>query len=365
MYSHDKIKDVLVCYKNRTLYGLSVDNILKLFSIARSTLYEWIKIYCILGTDNHRLSERVADTVRSSRKLTNDCETFIIGYVIKNPTFNMKKLVKKLSNKYNITLSKGYIYEILKKNNLTNKKVQKITYPYGKVKFKKESNILKKAIDQVDNNYTSIDEAAVYLGTSPNYGWSNKGSRCFTKSTFNRSSKRSLCIAISNEGVVASKMIPGSFNTIKFNDFVIKDVIPNMKNKALLMDGCTIHKSKILRDCLKEADVKQIFNVPYSPQYNPIELYLNTLKSDVKKNNVTTEKELNKILTKNNKNSNKEGFIKYYAHTYEILKSSSNNKKCQLEANNNKCQSEANNNKCQTEAYNNKCQSETNNKICR
>src|SRR6185437_2582034 len=133
------------------------------------------------------------------------------------------------SNKYGITLSKGYIYAILKKNNITNKKVQKITYPYGKTKFKKESNVLKKAIDQSENNYTCIDETAVYLGMSSNYGWSKKGSRCSIKSTFNRSNKRSLCIAISNEGVVASKMINGSFNTIKYNDFVINNVIPNMK----------------------------------------------------------------------------------------------------------------------------------------
>jgi transposase len=329
MYSYDKIKDALLCHQNKDLYELSVDNILNLLQIARSTYYDWIKNYCLTENDDNFLSERVANTIRSSRKLTKECESFIIDYVIKNPTFNMKKLVKKISNKYNISLSKGYIYVILKNNYMTNKKVQKVTYPYSKTKFKKESSILKKAIDQIKNNYTNVDESAVYLGTSFNYGWSKKGSRCSIKSTFNRSNKRSLCTAISNEGIVAYKLIKGSFNTIKFNDFIINDVIPKMKNKALVMDNCIIHKSKTLRTHLEQSDIKLIFNVPYSPQYVPIELYFNTLKNDVKKNNITTDKELNNILVKNYKISNKSGFSKYYAHTYQILNNTVNNKKCQ------------------------------------
>ena len=44
MYSYDKIKDVLICHKNKDLYGLTIINILDIFKIARSTLYEWIKI---------------------------------------------------------------------------------------------------------------------------------------------------------------------------------------------------------------------------------------------------------------------------------------------------------------------------------
>ena len=203
---------------------------------------------------------------------------------------------------------------------------KKITYPYSKIKFKKESNVLKKAIDHIKNNYTCVDESAVYLGTSCNYGWSKKGTNYSVKSTFNRSNKHSLCTAISNEGVVAYKMIKGSFNTIKFNDFIINDVIPNMKNKTIMMDNCIIHRSKILREKLKESDIKLIFNVPYSPQFSPVELHFNTLKNDIKKNNITTEKELNNILVKRIKSSNKTGFSKYYAHTYEILNHTVNKK---------------------------------------
>ena len=40
-----------------------------------------------------------------------------------------------------------------------------MTYPYRKTKFKKAVNVLKKDIDKCKNNFTSIVETAVYLGT--------------------------------------------------------------------------------------------------------------------------------------------------------------------------------------------------------
>jgi len=128
MYSRDKIKDALLCHQNKDLYGLTIDIILNLLQIARSTYYDWIKNYCLTESDDNFMSERVANIIRSSRKLTKECEAFIIKYVLKNPSFNMKKLAKMISKKFNISLSKGYIYVILKKNYMTNKKVQKITF---------------------------------------------------------------------------------------------------------------------------------------------------------------------------------------------------------------------------------------------
>ncbi len=42
MYHYSKIKNVLTIYNQREIYHMNVINILQLFKIARSTLYEWI-----------------------------------------------------------------------------------------------------------------------------------------------------------------------------------------------------------------------------------------------------------------------------------------------------------------------------------
>lgn len=41
----------------------------------------------------------------------------------------------------------------------------------------------------------------------------------------------------------------------------------------LFMDNCRVHHSKKVKKHLSELGVTPIFNVPYSPQFNPIEKY--------------------------------------------------------------------------------------------
>ena len=47
-----------------------------------------------------------------------------------------------------MTISKEHVYKILRDNKFTFKKVQKMTYLYGKTKFKKAVKTLKKEIDE-------------------------------------------------------------------------------------------------------------------------------------------------------------------------------------------------------------------------
>lgn len=91
------------------------------------------------------------------------------------------------------------------------------------------------------------------------------------------------------------------------------------------MDGCTIHKSIALVEMLKENNKKKLINVPYSPQFNPIEFFFNPVKSDIKKNNITTKKGLDTLINKIIKKANKNRFQKYYDHTYLNLKNAISN----------------------------------------
>ena len=92
-----------------------------------------------------------------------------------------------------------------------------------------------------------------------------------------------------------------------------------MTNDTILLDGASIHKSKKLSDILAEHGVTKIINVPYSPQFNPIEFTFNTLKLKIKLDNVTTKKQLDKTLLRYFKQANREGFENYYNHTYNNI----------------------------------------------
>ncbi len=59
--------------------------------------------------------------------------------------------------------------------------------------------------------------------------------------------------------------------------------------------------------------INVIYNVPYSPQFNPIEYYHGVLKKEIYQTYIESRDQLNKEL-------NKKGFDKYYDKTLDNLK---------------------------------------------
>ena len=52
-------------------------------------------------------------------KITYDIEQFIINSINGNNNFNIKKIIKNIKTKFNTSLSKSSIYNVLHKHNLT------------------------------------------------------------------------------------------------------------------------------------------------------------------------------------------------------------------------------------------------------
>jgi hypothetical protein len=49
------------------------------------------------------------------------------------------------------------------------------------------------------------------------------------------------------------------------------------------MDNLSVHKTKEVRDCCQKHNILEIFNVPYSPEFNGIECYFSLVKGEYKK----------------------------------------------------------------------------------
>jgi hypothetical protein len=63
-----------------------------------------------------------------NKKITLECEKFIINKVILNPIINLNKLRNNVNDTFFINVSKNSIYRIIKKNNITYKTIQKNKY---------------------------------------------------------------------------------------------------------------------------------------------------------------------------------------------------------------------------------------------
>ena len=113
IYSIDT-KLSLINFYNSELF--TIVNALYIFNISKSTLYNWINLYNeqLLHVSNNR------STYKS--KISPPIHKYIITYVTKKVSFNIKNLRRYIRNIFNVFVSKSSIYRILAINNITNKK---------------------------------------------------------------------------------------------------------------------------------------------------------------------------------------------------------------------------------------------------
>ena len=98
--------------------------------------------------------------------------------------------------------------------------------------------------------------------------------------------------AITNKKVLGIYIIRKSANKDDFLCF-IKKIINNLENKYLLLDNASIHHAKIVKNCVSETSNRLLFNVPYSPEFNPIEKIFSKIKAIIRnKNNNNNEQNL-------------------------------------------------------------------------
>ncbi|KZP32788.1 hypothetical protein FIBSPDRAFT_656379, partial [Athelia psychrophila] len=66
----------------------------------------------------------------------------------------------------------------------------------------------------------------------------------------------SMVAALSVDGYIATRVVPGSLDGDEFFDFIVHDVLPKMNpypqdRSVLVLDNCAIHKSDALREVVE------------------------------------------------------------------------------------------------------------------
>ena len=263
---------VIECYNNRSI---KIDELLKLFKISRSTLYDWIKRY-----DNNDLSEKERYTKKSK---FDSVDKYISNYVCSRKKFDYLRLISIINRKFKITISKSSIYNILKKNNITRKKINFKLNLCKKDKFIALRKDFDKTIKNTEqDNIVSIDESSFDTHIDNNYGWSIKGQPINVMKKLKRE-RFSVVSSVTNKKVIYTQLVKGSVRKEQFIEFM-KETIKRTNNRSsYLMDNATIHKSKELKQLIDDNKRKIIYNVPYSPENNPIEMVFSKVKLLVKK----------------------------------------------------------------------------------
>ena len=193
MYDTYFVNKVLNIYYNRKHFNLTVDTISDIYCISKSTIYEWCN-NPIINVNNNRFFNKKPSIF--------DYDKVIVDYVIENKIVDHNKIYDIIKKKFNKNISRRTIYNVLKRNNITHKKVQTNKYPYSKNKFDKDVNKLRKSIKCRKNRIISVDETSIDFIVPSNYGWSKKGSKCTLKIS-NKRQRVSLLLAISKNKISA------------------------------------------------------------------------------------------------------------------------------------------------------------------
>ena len=302
MYDFKFKLKVINCKKNKKL---TRTKLLDVYGISNGSLYNWYNQY-----EKNCLPQKI----HKKSKVTTDIKCYIMRYIVSRINFNRHKLINLINKKYNIQISQSTLYKIISELNITKKKInKKIDYS----KRIKKHQLIKNFKNQLKNiplkDIISIDETSIDTHISNNYGWSLKGKKITVIKKEKRVRYTVLC-AIDMNKIIHCKIINNSANGTIFIDFIkeMLNKIPKTHKKHILLDNARIHHSKMFKEYIKENEwINLLFNVPYSPEYNPIEKVFNEFKHNLKQMNINNNNIKNNINKSFNKISS-EHLINYY-----------------------------------------------------
>lgn len=293
-------------------------NMKTIFNVSLSTIYTWLPKYI---TNSTNVSSLYKPTQRIS-KITPEIEKFIVDITIKNKIERCKTIRKHVANNFSVNLSIKSICNVLRKNNITNKKVYKKINKLSGEEFTKRKEIMCNKITEIcEENIISIDEMGIYLNDLPTYGWAEKGKKCEINTSDNILQKRvSLISAMNNKKIVKYKLHKENISGDKYLQF-IRELNYRNKGKCLLMDNAKIHHTKKLKEYIKKKNINVLYNIPYCPEFNPIENVNSMIRNEVRYNKNATFNDIENVLEIFKNKNHKKEFQNIYSSTFKRLKS--------------------------------------------
>ena len=131
----------------------------------------------------------------------------------------------------------------------------------------------------------NIDESSITKGTKKNYSWLRTGRSCsITNLKINNSIN--MITAITTTGLTINMLKYKSTNAEIFKCFLdymlfyLKEEI-NPQDIGIILDNCSIHRSKLVREYCKKKGIKLYFLPQYSPELAPVEIYFSNIKHSI------------------------------------------------------------------------------------
>jgi transposase len=275
-YSVDlKSRVIILCLnKNKRTTNKQIAS---MFSISLRTLYIWIR--------RHKEKKSLIKQKYNKRKikLKPKIRNYIKRYVNKHNFVTLSDLKNIIKTKFNISLSLSYLSLILKQLKITYKKINPAKIHIDPELHKQKVKVFLKNIKTINkDDILSIDEVHFNNQDGNLYAWSKTGTKVkVVKKVATKHCLSAICV-ISNKIIIGYKIVEDSVNSQTFVNFLKELIVGKYENKYLLLDNASIHRSKIVKEFMETSTNKLVYNVPYSPESNPIEKVFSKTKKHVR-----------------------------------------------------------------------------------
>jgi transposase len=303
-YSFDLKIRMVNYYKNS---NKTLRYIESMFDISKSSLQRWTNNICLEGhTRDVEYKERALILVFIKRSLDH------------NPFQTLDMLKLKIFNKFELSLTKSTISNYMKIIGYSKKKIVKRLYNKSLKDHILNRKEMKKKFKKLNkDDLICIDESGITRHLYADRGWCKINKQLVSHISRKDIPKNySLIMAISNKKVLKYELYKQQAINTDLYYLFLEDLLKNIKNKYILMDNVSFHKSKRILELITKTNNKILFIPPYSPDFNPIEEVFAEMKAFIRRhiNPITINKDIYELLKKFSKMKiNLEG---YYRHAF-------------------------------------------------
>ncbi|KAF8972450.1 hypothetical protein BDZ97DRAFT_1612960, partial [Flammula alnicola] len=202
--------------------GWEMMDIVDVLSVSRASIYRWQAIFEEFGSVN-----RPPSPLRGRcRILTRAILTAIHELHHDDPDLYLDELALWLAIHHDTIISISALQRNLEETGLSRKVMQKIAQERD---------------EELREEWRELLRSEAFSGDGSEFD------------VFVRGDRYSLLPAMTTEGYIAARVVPGSFDSMEFYDFVAEEVLPQMnpypaERSVLVLDNCRIHHNDALVD---------------------------------------------------------------------------------------------------------------------
>lgn len=221
------------------------------------------------------------------RKLNHEHLKWLRDFVASYPSNTQQQYCENLKHQFNVVVSLATMHRALRGLHITRKVLTRIT---SKGDARDQQSFVAWINDRPQQHFVAIDEAAVVMPFSPKYGYALKNKRAPLCNDPLSRKRLSLIAALSSKSPHPMYwLLEENIDSSRVKMFV-KSLPRAWQQATIILDNASIHK------CLAKTQLQVKYLPTYSPQLNPVELYFQNVKANLRRSSARSKEVVHHIL---------------------------------------------------------------------